>query len=245
MALAVYAAFVEREKFPIHPDDFTYSIREWALSDNRSDELALQLKLQQSVKAMEKGDEEVGETTHLCVADEQGNVAALTQSIQSLFGALVVNRPLGFLYNNYLSTCPRYRHPYQLASKCLPRSNAAPTFLLKDGQVVLALGAAGSRRIISSILQIISQIVDHGKSVAEAITAPRVHAPLNGKVWIEKPAATAANIQNLKSHFNKVVIRSKHSFAMAGAQALAIGQDADQIKTAAADPRRDGMAGGF
>ena len=72
-------------------------------------------------------DAEPGETTHLCTADDQGTVVSLTQSIQSLFGAKVANAELGFLYNNCLTTCPRHDHPYQLAGRCLPRSNMAPT----------------------------------------------------------------------------------------------------------------------
>ena len=70
-----------------------------------------------------------GETTHLCVADAAGNVVSLTQSIQSLLGA--VNEKLGFLYNNYLHTCPRWPHPSQLGSLVRPRSNAAPILVLR------------------------------------------------------------------------------------------------------------------
>lgn len=245
VALAVFAAFDEREKFPIHPDDFTTSVKEWVLSKARTDEIACKFALQRRLASLEETEEEPGETTHLCVADQEGNVVSLTQSIQSLFGANVANWKLGFLYNNYLITCPRYRHPYQLGSNCLPRSNAAPTLVFKDGKVVLAVGAAGSRRIISSILQIISRVVDLDMSISEALAAPRVHALLNSKIWLEKPAASGRTYGKLSKLFSKVVVQSRNSFAMGGAQAISLPTDTSGSKCAAADPRRDGSAGGL
>ena len=244
IALATHAAFVEREKFPIHPDDFSPSLQQWALSDARADELALPLYLHRRLDCATTSAEGPGETTHLCVADDQGNIVSLTQSIQSLFGARVANARLGFLYNNYLTTCPRYPHPYQLGSSCLPRSNAAPTLVMKNGKVVVALGAAGSRRITSSILQIISRVIDLKMPLSDAIAAPRIHALLNGQVWIERPAATAGMMARLEKVFARTIVRSTNSFTMAGAQAVAMSNE-NHLKHAAADPRRDGAAGGY
>ena len=95
---------------------------------------------------------------------------ALTQSIQSLFGAKAANPEYGFLYNNYLLTCPRRKHTHRLGPGSPARSNAAPTLVLgeRGSPAVLALGAAGSRRIISSLVQVISG--------AAAITASAAHA---------------------------------------------------------------------
>ncbi|MFQ5649924.1 MAG: gamma-glutamyltransferase [bacterium] len=245
VALAVFSAFDEREKFPIHPDDFTPSVQDWTLGDARADELASRLTLQKYLVAAMEAEEEPGETTHLCVADRKGNVVSLTQSIQSLFGGLVANWKLGFLYNNYLTTCPRYRHPYQIRSRCLPRSNAAPTFVFKNGELVLALGAAGSRRIVSSVLQTISRVIDLRMPLSEAVAAPRVHALLNGKIWLERPAAGDTTCNRLARLFPKVSLRPKHSFTMGCVQALAVDHGAAPGKTAAADPRRDGTAGGL
>jgi len=243
VAQAIHAAFEERERFPIHPDDFTPTVSKWSLCDMRCDEIAGRLVTRQQLSTVHAAAEEPGETTHLCVADSEGNVVSLTQSIQSLFGAKVCNTPLGFIYNNYLTTCPRYHHPYQLRSHCLPRSNVAPTLVLKDGQVVLALGAAGSRRIVSSVVQIISRVIDCGMPVAEAMAAPRIHALLDGSVWLERPAATPTTMDKLTKLFKKVVIRGRHSFAMGCSQAIARTRDGRLLP--AADPRRDGTAGGL
>jgi gamma-glutamyltranspeptidase/glutathione hydrolase len=112
--------------------------------------------------------EEAGETTHLSVSDGDGNVVALTQSIQSLYGAKAAHPWLGFLYNNYLCTLTRHGGPFAIRGGNLPRSNAAPTLVFRPeqdgGDLLLALGAAGSRRITSSILQTISAVVDLGET---------------------------------------------------------------------------------
>jgi gamma-glutamyltranspeptidase/glutathione hydrolase len=190
------------------------------------------------------GAEEPGDTTHLTVSDSQGNVVALTQSIQSLFGAKVANASLGFLYNNYLRTCPRYPHPCQLGSHCQPRSNCSPTLVLKKGPAgkvpVLALGAAGSRRIVSAIVQVVSAVIDRGMTIEEAVAAPRVHALLNKKVWIERPAATEDLLKSLEARSLRPKIRRAQSYSMGSVQVLQ--RLPDGTVMVAADPRRDGAA---
>ena len=184
--------------------------------------------------------ERFGETTHLCVADSEGNIVSLTQSIQSLFGAKVANAELGFLYNNYLCTCPRKPHPSQLRGRCRPRSNAAPTLVLKSGVPVLTAGAAGSRRITSSILQTISGVIDRGLPIQYAVAAPRIHSLASRRVWIEAPAATQRLLNSLSTLFKEVKIKPALSFKMGAIQAIQFHPNGSA--TGAADPRRDGIA---
>jgi gamma-glutamyltranspeptidase / glutathione hydrolase len=188
--------------------------------------------------------EEPGDTTHLSVCDRDGNIVALTQSIQSLFGAKTAHPTLGFLYNNYLRTCPRRPHRFQLGPSCRPRSNASPTLVLRDGinseAPLLALGAAGSRRITSAILQIIAGVLDRDLDLASAIAAPRVHGLSNGKVWLEAPAASERLLQRFVTKGCRPVVKPVHSYAMAAVQALHF-LPGGSIH-AAADPRRDGTA---
>jgi gamma-glutamyltranspeptidase/glutathione hydrolase len=185
------------------------------------------------------GRERDGETTHLCAADSDGNVVSLTQSIQSLFGAKVANPEFGFLYNNYLTTCPRRRHAHRLAGGCSARSNAAPTLIFSDGcdSPTIALGAAGSRRIISSLVHVVSGVIDRGLQLDEAVAGPRIHPRSRASVWLERPAAGSGLVERLTRRYGEVQIRSEHSYAMGAVQAL-------QIETSgmagAADPRRDG-----
>jgi gamma-glutamyltranspeptidase / glutathione hydrolase len=193
--------------------------------------------LQRGPALVGPAQEEPGDTTHLTVADDAGNVVALTQSIQSVFGAKVANEKLGFLYNNYLRTCPRQAHPARLAPRCLSRSNVSPTLILREGRPFLALGSAGSRRITSSLLQVTSNVVDREMTLEEAVAAPRVHALLSGTVWMEAGTDQPHLLEQLAQRFHKTVERRPLSFSMGAVQAL---QFLPGRTLAAADPRRDG-----
>jgi gamma-glutamyltranspeptidase/glutathione hydrolase len=244
VALTTSAVFRDRDLHPNGPADPARLLDRSALSDAyvlaRSGEIAGRAKPVFAGGAAE----EPGDTTHLSVCDRYGNIVLLTQSIQSVFGAKVAHRDLGFLYNNYLCTCPRRPHPYGLRGGCRPRSNVAPTLVVQErrgaGRPVLALGAAGSRRIISAILQVISGVIDHGLDVTAAVAAPRVHGLISRKVWIERPAASNALLAELRMQGREPIIKSARNFAMGSVQALQF--FADGSVRGAADPRRDGTA---
>lgn len=258
LAEVTHAVFRERERLPVHPRESSPWLYNWLLNDKRAAGIASNIKSYCFEPADHNCREKPGETTHLCTADAQGNVVTLTQSIQSLFGAKVANEKLGFLYNNYLSTCPRRRHPYQLGSHCIPLSNIAPTLVLRSDlsgaknserncphrpTPFLALGAAGSRRITSAILQVISGVIDRGMSVAEAVACPRVHALLSRNVLVERPAINDSLRQRLQKRFRKVETKAPNSYSMGAVQAIQFRTDGTLI--GAADPRRNGTAAGF
>jgi len=244
IALATYAAFDGREKAPLDPEDLTPSLLGWLLSEERVREIAARIRNGQLGGQPFSAREGPGDTTHLNVADRAGNVVALTQSIQSVFGAKVANRDLGFVYNNYLCTCPRSAHPYGLAGNSQPRSNAAPTLVLRDTPEgsfpLLALGAAGSRRITSAIFQVISSVVDRGLSVQDAVAAPRVHARLSRKVWMEESSSQTKIVERLEKHFTRVDLKRAPSYKLGSVQALHW-TNGERL-TGAADPRRDGSS---
>ena len=165
IALATYCTFHHRERKATQSNGCVEETADELPSEAEIQRLVAQLRRQGPVQQMNE-DEGPGDTTHLTVADAEGNVVALTQSIQSVFGAKVAHPELGFVYNNYLWTCPRYPHPNQLAPGCMPRSNAAPTIITEHragrSSPLIAVGAAGSRRIISALLQTVSQVIDRG-----------------------------------------------------------------------------------
>ena len=258
LAEVTYAVFRERDRFVVHPRDLTPSLMKWLLSDERVTEIAGHIRSGFGENSGKMGGEESGETTHLCTVDGSGNAVALTQSIQSLFGAKVANGQLGFLYNNYLCTCKRRRHPYRLDSGCIPQSNIAPTVVWRKDlgdeaglgadikckdELLLVLGAAGSRRITSAILHVISGVLDRGMSLEEAVSLPRVHGLRSRKVHIERPAATEPLLRRLEKRFQKVVIKAPHSYSMGAVQAIRFAND--RILTGMADPRRNGAAAGL
>lgn len=234
LALATSAAYHERERLsqlPIHSGQ---------LEPDRS--TADLLARRPLGRGEEHSAEAAGDTTHLSVSDRNGCVVMLTQSIQSVFGAKIAHPVLGFIYNNYLSTCPRKPHLHGLMPRCRPRSNAAPTLVLRRGQPVplLALGSAGSRRILSSILQVISAVIDHRWDVRTAVAAPRVHGLLSSRVWLERTASSEDLIARLRARGRLPVIKPDLAFAMGAVHALEFPSDGPA--RAAADPRRDGTA---
>lgn len=114
------------------------------------------------------GDGEEQDTTHLSVMDADGNAVSLTTSIGPRFGARVASAQFGFFY----------AHSYRMRSSPEPGARdyteMTPTIVLRAGQPVLVIGAAGSERIPGAILQVLSYALDRGLPIEEAIRAPRV-----------------------------------------------------------------------
>jgi len=234
VALATSAAYHERERLsqlPTDPCQLEF--------DRSTADLIVKRPLS---RGEERGAEAAGDTTHLSVSDQHGCMVMLTQSIQSVFGAKIAHPALGFIYNNYLSTCPRKPHLHGLMPRCRPRSNAAPTLVLRRDQPIplLALGSAGSRRILSSILQVISAVIDHHWDIQAAVAAPRVHGLLSSRVWLERPAISDELMARLRARGRHPVIKPGLAFAMGAVHALEFPSGGPA--RAAADPRRDGTA---
>ena len=114
-------------------------------------------------------------TTHLTVADGMGNVVASTQTINSLFGARVMVPGTGMIPNNYMHVFdPRPGRASSVAAGKRVTSSMSPVIVLKDGKPVFALGLPGGLRIFPSVMQALSNLIDHGMTVQEAVEAPRV-----------------------------------------------------------------------
>lgn len=124
----------------------------------------------------QRPDTEGLSTTHLTTADRWGNVVAYTLTIEQTGGAGIVVPGRGFLLNNELtdfSAVPVATDPNIIAGGKRPRSSMSPTIVLRDGKPVLALGSPGGSTIITTVLQVLTNRVDRGMSLPEAIAAPR------------------------------------------------------------------------
>jgi gamma-glutamyltranspeptidase/glutathione hydrolase len=136
--------------------------------------------------AAEGAPREKSETTHYSVVDSEGNAVAVTYTINGYFGAGVVAPGTGFFLNNEMddfSVKPGAPNLYGLvqgepnaiAPGKRPLSSMAPTLVERDGKVVLVLGSPGGSRIITTVLETIMNIIDHGMAAQEAVDAPRLH----------------------------------------------------------------------
>jgi gamma-glutamyltranspeptidase/glutathione hydrolase len=114
-------------------------------------------------------------TTHLTVADGMGNIVASTQTINSLFGARYIVPGTGLIPNNYMFVFdPRPGLTSSIAPGKRITSSMSPVIVLRDGEPIYALGLPGGLRIFPSVMQALSNLIDHGMSVQEAVEAPRI-----------------------------------------------------------------------
>ena len=117
----------------------------------------------------------VPHTTHITVADADGNVVAATQTINNLFGSKAMVPGTGMLLNNTMAIFdPHPGHTLSIAAGKRMTSSMAPTLVLRDGRPFVALGLPGGVRIFTSVLQALVNLIDHGMSLQEAVEAPRV-----------------------------------------------------------------------
>lgn len=129
---------------------------------------------------------ESNDTTHFSVMDGQGNVVSNTYTLNFSYGTKLMAADTGILLNNEMddfATKPGEPDSFGLiggeknaiepGKRML--SSMTPTILFKDGKPYLATGSPGGSRIITAVLQIVLNVVDHGLNIAEATHAPRVH----------------------------------------------------------------------
>ena len=116
-------------------------------------------------------------TTHLSVIDRDRNMVACTQTAVGGFGSGVVVPGTGVLLTNGMVVFnPMPGAANSIAGYKRGLNNMAPVLLLRDGKPFLSVGAPGGRRIICRIAHVVSNIVDFGMSIQEAITAPSIDA---------------------------------------------------------------------
>lgn len=126
------------------------------------------------------------QTTHYSIMDRDGNAVAVTYTLNLAYGSGIVAAGTGILLNNEMddfAAKPGAPNAFGLIGGAAnavapgkrPLSSMTPTLVFKDGQVLLVTGSPGGSRIITTVLQIVLNTIDHGLNIAEATVAPRVH----------------------------------------------------------------------
>jgi gamma-glutamyltranspeptidase/glutathione hydrolase len=115
-------------------------------------------------------------TTHLVVSDAKGNVVSYTFTIESTGGNAIVVPGYGFLMNNELTdfNFDSLEHPNRADGDKRPRSSMSPTIVTRDGEPFIAVGSPGGSTIPGTVLQVLFERLDLGKSLPDAIATPRV-----------------------------------------------------------------------
>ncbi len=249
-ALAFQLTLRDRKRMPQNPDIYFQQI-ERRMTDKRYGK-----KVKENILNIIDRYQEVtthlppetsGETTHFSVADSEGNIIAVTQSIELVFGSKRSAENLGFFYNNYMSAY-EYKdrtHPYYLLPGNKPWSSVAPTIITRRKRPVLVLGSPGSERISTALSQVLIRYIDGNQSLARAIEEPRFHTSDKKKMQMEKRRFT----KEVKSTFEEtgydIRMRGSYSFFLGCIQAIELPQKKNNYEfCGVADPRRDGSAKG-
>ena len=141
---------------------------------------------------------ESAETTHYNVIDSEGNVVAVTYTLNGGYGSGVTVPGLGFLLNNEMDDFAakpgeeNLFHLIQVEANAIqpgkrPLSSMTPTIVLRGGKPFLVLGAPGGSRIINGVLQVFLNVVDFHMNVQEAADWPRFHHQwMPDQLYLEK-----------------------------------------------------------
>ncbi|MCU1231246.1 MAG: gamma-glutamyltransferase [Acidobacteria bacterium] len=189
-------------------------------------------------------------TTHFTIVDAEGNIASVTTTLSDNFGSGFVVPGMGFLLNNSMhdftlapgktdATGARQPNANTIEGGKRPASEMTPTIVMKDGVPLLALGTRGGAAIPTTVLQVFLNVALFGRSLPDAIAAPRYHHQAwPEEIFAESGRAPAATINALAAMGHGV----KEGDSIGDVHAVMI--EKGKI-TAVADPRAGGAAGGY
>jgi gamma-glutamyltranspeptidase / glutathione hydrolase len=161
-------------------------------------------------------EREGANTTHFSVVDRYGNAVATTVTLNLSYGVGLVAEGTGVLLNNELddfAAKPGAPNAYGLtggsanapAGGKRPLSSMTPTIVLKDGRPWLVTGSPGGSRIITTVLQVLMNVVDRKLPITEAVAAPRLHHQWLPDVVVVEPGFDPALLSALEARGQHVV----------------------------------------
>jgi gamma-glutamyltranspeptidase / glutathione hydrolase len=204
-------------------------------------------------KEVKAGNPQVYEgnhTTYFSVVDKWGNAVAINFTIRDWFGSKACVNGAGFFLSNTLDDLAMkvgvpnefglvYGTANLIEPYKRPLSSMTPTMVLKDGKVFLVTGSVGGPRIINAVLQVISNVIDHGMNVREAVEAPRVHMQWIPDVLLCEPEIPRDVLTNLQKMGYAVKIRGPIPPDYFGEAHTIVIDPATGARLGAQDPRGD------
>lgn len=194
---------------------------------------------------------ESNDTSHLSVVDSTGNAVSLTFTVNLGFGSGVVVPGTGIILNNEMddfAIAPGVPNAFGLvggdanaiAPGKTPLSSMTPTIVTENSQLRLVVGAPGGSTIITTVLQVVLNVLVYDMDARRAIAAPRLHHQwLPDQLRVERNGLDRLTLDNLRQR--------GHSIAEGNTwgNAQAIVRSSDGTLEGAADPRGEGAAYGF
>jgi len=159
----------------------------------------------------QRPDTEGRSTTHLVTADKWGNVVSYTLTIEQTGGSAITVPGRGFLLNNELtdfSAVYDEADPNRIQPGKRPRSSMSPTIVLRGGRPFMAIGSPGGSTIITTVLQTLTNRLDRGMTLPQAIAAPRAS---------QRNTASVTAEQSFIDKYGSALAPYGHKFTPAGA----------------------------
>lgn len=170
-------------------------------------------------------------TTHISVADADGNIASVTHTAANHFGNGVACPRTGLLFDSamaWFNAAPGAANSISPSGRAL--ANMAPALVIKDGTAKAALGASGGRRIIGAVAQIVIDLVDGGFPIEEVLALPRIDASGRNLLVHEGLSGHVEAVADLDP---VVIPHSNEPFTMDFSRPNLAGYDAAGIPTSA------------
>lgn len=186
------------------------------------------------------GDSEDAQTTHISVIDAEGSAVSLTYTLGLYFGSGAYAG--GAFYNtaaaNFGGPAANGRGPRRT-----PRSSTAPTLVLRDGRIKMAVGSPASGRIPPAIVHTIVYTLDFGLDPWTAVAMPRIYPFFQSPQVHLETGFTPEALASLRERGYELSVHPPYDMYFGGVQVVLVTEDGRLI--GAADPRRDGAAVGY
>jgi len=241
---AVKLAYTERDRIA-DPEHVAVPTEELLSKDFAAQRAAL-IHPDRALAAPARGAPSRGDTVYLATADAAGNVVSLLNSLYFPFGSgLVVDGTGIVLQNRGFSFSLDPAHPNALAPGKRPFHTLAPAMLCKDGAPLVAFGVMGGNLQAQAHVQVVSNLVDHGCNVQEALDAPRFHVLDGACVALENAFGDIiARDLARRGHLVQDELAAIPYGGFGGGQAIMV-DAATGAYWGGSDARKDGCAIGF
>jgi len=238
-------AFLHRTQRPFDPDTYHQTTDENHLSRKFAYSLAKSIRNTVDPTLPLKNPEQIEDTTHLSVMDDEGNAVGITQSIELVYGSKVAADGLGFLYNNYMAAYEyeNVNHPYFIRPNTVPWTSVSPAILFNNNKLWMVVGSPGSERIFSTVGGFLSAVIDNDMDIRKAMLKPRFHCSIGGTISFEAERFDPKIINYLDSLTYKVQQKEPFAFYHGAIHAVMKCQSMGGFQ-GVAEARRDGTAEG-
>lgn len=247
LAETMRLAYADRSKHLGDPDFYNVP-SDWLLSKDYAAQLADSIDMSRARPSSEVAPgvppaHESEDTTHISVIDEAGNVVVNTYTLNASYGSAISVSGAGFLLNNEMddfASKPGTPNMFGLlggeanAVEELkrPLSSMTPVIVFDDGEPWFATGSPGGGRIITAVLQMIVNVIDHDMNIAESAHRPRVHHQWMPDVLQVESGISPDTIRLLEARGHVVKVTETTSTSL---QTVAV---RDGLFRGASDPRR-------